>query len=110
MNTLDPSYFIENIKSGYEQRKIRHSDRNEQKMEMDQSLYNLLMGSNQIVHNRGRALAYLGNAEKKRGRDEFAAAADANVDSDVEQARHRYALKQKLKPKDPVSTAVNTLA
>ena len=84
MNTLDPSYFIEKIRSGYEQRKIRNSDRNEQKMEMDQSLYNLLMGSNQIVHNRGRALAYLGNAEKKRGRDEFAAAADLNLDSDGE--------------------------
>ena len=40
-------------------------------MEMDASLYNLLKGSNQIVHNRGRALAYLGNAEKKRTRDEF---------------------------------------
>jgi hypothetical protein len=35
VNTLDPNYFIENIRSGYEQRKIRHSDRNEQKMEMD---------------------------------------------------------------------------
>jgi hypothetical protein len=60
---------------------------------MDESLYNLLMGSNQIVHNRGRALAYLGNAEKKRGRNEFATTGDANVDSDGEQARHRYALK-----------------
>jgi hypothetical protein len=40
-------------------------------MEMNESLYDLLKGSNQIVHNRGRALAYLGNAEKKRTRDEF---------------------------------------
>ena len=80
VNTLDPNYFIENIRSGYEQRKIRHSDRNEQKMEMDESLYNLLMGSNQIVHNRGRALAYLGNAEKKRSRDQFANTEDANLD------------------------------
>ncbi|TNV67672.1 hypothetical protein FGO68_gene4009 [Halteria grandinella] len=29
-------------------------------------MYNLVMNSNQIVHNRGRALAYLGNAHKKR--------------------------------------------
>jgi len=68
------------------------------------------MGSNQIVHNRGRALAYLGNAEKKRGRDEFTGAADANVDSDGGQARHRYVLKQKLKPKDPFNIATNSFA
>ena len=43
-------------------------------MQMDESLYNLLMGSNQIVHNRGRALAYLGNADRKRNR------ADMNAD------------------------------
>ena len=55
-------------------RKIRHSDKNETKMEMDLDLYNLLMGSNQIVHNRGRALAYLGGAERKRAR------ADMNAD------------------------------
>ena len=79
-------------------------------MEMDQSLYNLLMGSNQIVHNRGRALAYLGNGEKKRGRDQFAATGDANIESDVDQARHRYALKQKLKPKDPLKIASNSFA
>ena len=40
-------------------------------MEMDVDLYNLLMGSNQIVHNRGRALAYLGGADRKRDRAEF---------------------------------------
>lgn len=33
---------------------------------MAQEMYNLIMGSNQIVHNRGRALAYLGNGDKKR--------------------------------------------
>jgi hypothetical protein len=44
------------------------------------------MGSNQIVHNRGRALAYLGNAEKKRSREELAATGDPNVDSHGEQA------------------------
>jgi hypothetical protein len=68
------------------------------------------MGSNQIVHNRGRALAYLGNAEKKRSREEFAATGDPNVDSHGEQARHYYALKQKLKPKDPLKIATNSLA
>jgi len=73
-------------------------------MEMDESLYNLLMGSNQIVHNRGRALAYLGNAEKKRSRDEFANTEDANLDSGNEQVRHRYALKEKLRPIVPLSS------
>jgi hypothetical protein len=46
---------------------------------MDASLYNLLKGSNQIVHNRGRALAYLGNAEKKRTRDEFVVSNGVNI-------------------------------
>jgi hypothetical protein len=68
------------------------------------------MGSNQIVHNRGRALAYLGNAEKKRGREEFAATAEANLDSHGEQARHRYDLKQKLKPNDPLKKVSNSFA
>lgn len=66
MNTIDPSFFPENIRAGYEQRKIRHVDKTETKMQMDAGLFELIMGSNQIVHNRGRALAYLGGADKKR--------------------------------------------
>ena len=66
MNTIDPSFFPENIRAGYVQRKIRHVDKTETKMQMDAGLFELIMGSNQIVHNRGRALAYLGGADKKR--------------------------------------------
>ena len=32
---------------------------------MAQEMYNLIMNSNQIVQNRGRALAFLGNSYKK---------------------------------------------
>ena len=35
-------------------------------MQMDASLFALIQNSNQVVHNRGRALAYLRNAGKKR--------------------------------------------
>ena len=41
-------------------------DKNDGQLEMDYEIYNLLKSSNQIVHNRGRALAYLGGADKKR--------------------------------------------
>ena len=66
INTIDPHFFIENIKSGYEMRKNRHADKSDQPIEMSTEMYQLIMNSNQIVHNRGRALAYLGNADKKR--------------------------------------------
>ena len=66
MNTLDPEYFPENIRDGYRQRKERHEDRGNEKLEINAELFQLIQGSNQIIHNRGRALAYLGNADKKR--------------------------------------------
>jgi len=47
-------------------------------MEIDREMFQLLMGSNQIIHNRGRALAYMGNADRKRDR----AAAGLNVGGD----------------------------
>ena len=79
-------------------------------MEMDESLYNLLKGSNQIVHNRGRALAYLGNAEKKRPRDDIEAIAEEDmIDKDEGKTRHRYALKEKLKPIAPLNSTTATL-
>jgi hypothetical protein len=47
-------------------RKTRHFEKNNQPITMAQEMYNLVMNSNQIVHNRGRALAFLGNSYKKR--------------------------------------------
>jgi hypothetical protein len=66
INTIDPQFFIANIRNGYDERKARHADKSDKPITMAQEMYNLIMNSNQIVHNRGRALAYLGNAEKKR--------------------------------------------
>jgi len=54
-----------NIKNGYDERKARHVDKSDKPITMAQEMYNLIMSSNQIVHNRGRALAYLGNGHKK---------------------------------------------
>ena len=42
-------------------------DKNDGQLEMDYEIYNLLKSSNQIVHNRGKALSYMN--EKKRARD-----------------------------------------
>jgi hypothetical protein len=50
---------------------------------MDFEIYNLLKGSNQIVHNRGKALSYMN--EKKRPRDPTDAA-----------LRHEYEKKRQL--------------
>jgi hypothetical protein len=66
INTIEEGFFITNIKAGYEKRKIRQADKGESKLSIDKDIYALLMGSNQIVHNKGRALAYMGNSEKKR--------------------------------------------
>ena len=66
MNSLDPNFFIDNIRDGYRQRKDRADERGNAKMMMDASLFALISGSNQVVHNRGRALAYMNNADKKR--------------------------------------------
>lgn len=94
MNTVEPAFFHENILYGYEQRKNRHADKNDSKMEMTTEIYHLLMSSNQIVHNRGRALAYLGGGDKKRAR--------AEAGFDEERARpHQYKRKQELPMHQP---------
>lgn len=36
VNTIDPTFFMENIRSGYEQRKHRHADKHDSKIEMSQ--------------------------------------------------------------------------
>jgi len=58
-------------------------DKNDGQLEMDFEIYNLLKGSNQIVHNRGKALSYMN--EKKRPRDPT----DATL-------RHEYDKKRQL--------------
>lgn len=83
MNTIDPDYFEVNIRSAYELRKIRYNDKNNGELEVDFEIYNLLKNSNQIVHNRGKALSYMN--ENKRARDP----SDQVV-------RHDYEIKRKL--------------
>lgn len=80
MNTIDPGYFIENIKEGYRQRKERHSDKGMASLEVDQGMYALLMGSNQVIHNRGRALAYLSGLKKRGNLDSSMADEEAKSD------------------------------
>ena len=58
-------------------------DKNDGQLEVDYEIYNLLKGSNQIVHNRGKALSYMN--EKKRPRDPT----DATL-------RHEYDKKRQL--------------
>jgi hypothetical protein len=83
VNTIDPDYFEVNIRSAYELRKIRYNDKNNGELEVDFEIYNLLKNSNQIVHNRGKALSYMN--ENKRARDP----SDQVV-------RHEYEIKRKL--------------
>jgi len=66
VNTIDNDFFPENIRFAYFQRKERHEDKGNEKLQLNAELFLLIQGSNQIVHNRGRALAYMGNADKKR--------------------------------------------
>lgn len=64
MNTLDTDFFIENIRAGYEQRKARRFDKGEEPIEIIPLIHELIKNSNQIVHNRGKALSYLSNKRK----------------------------------------------
>lgn len=66
INSIDQRFFIENIRNGYDERKARHDNMGDKPITMAVEMYNLIMGSSQIVHNRGRALAYIGNGDKKR--------------------------------------------
>ena len=65
MNTVDPAFFEKNIKAGYQQRKERHFDKDEQPLKMVPYIYELIKNSNQIVHNKGKALSYLSNKRKE---------------------------------------------
>jgi hypothetical protein len=61
----------------------------------------LLKNSNQIIHNRGRALAYLGNAEKKRkyhggAGDNLAGSDDEGAYVKVPRVKHQYELKANI--------------
>ena len=79
-------------------------------MEMDAELYNLLMRSNQIVHNRGRALCYLGNADKKRNRADMNAnggGIDSNGSLGQKQKRHPFSKKQELRYNPPMYRTAN---
>ena len=69
VNTLDPQYFEENIRAAYELRKIRMSDKNNGELDMDYEIYELIKESNQIVHNRGKALSYMNDKKRARAAD-----------------------------------------
>ena len=60
-------------------------------MKLEPSMFQLLMGSNQIVHNRGKALAYLGNSDKKRRAEDISGGV-ANIMT----ARPKHEYKRKL--------------
>ena len=46
INTIDPEFFIENIRFGYEQRKNRHADKSDSAIEIVPEILNLLKSSN----------------------------------------------------------------
>jgi hypothetical protein len=90
VNTIDHTYFPENIKEAYRLRKIHHADKSDSKLEIEAHLFRLLMGSNQIIHNRGRALAYMGGGDKKRGRADFNAGGDDDMAAQRPKKREPY--------------------
>lgn len=90
INTVDPTFFPTNIHFGYQQRKDRHADKTNQKTIFQNEVFELVMGSNQVVHNRGRALAYLGNADKKRRRPQEFDGGGNDVDMGQKLPRHQY--------------------
>ena len=97
MNTIEPGFFLENIKAGYEARKIRHSDKMNSQFMIDTEIYALLKGSNQIVKNRGKALSYMN--DKKRARD-----------PEASKPKHEYDLKRTLNLLNPNHPNFNTPA
>jgi len=64
VNTIDSNFFLENIRAGYQQRHERHADRGKEQVEIVSHIYDIIKNSNQIVHNRGKALSYLTNKRK----------------------------------------------
>ena len=65
MNTLDPVFFSQNIRSGYEQRLERHANKGQEAVEIDVGIFELIRDSHQVVHNRGKALSYLAGKRKE---------------------------------------------
>lgn len=115
MNTIDPEYFIANIKEGYRLRKERHSDKGMASLEVDQGMYALLMGSNQIIQNRGRALAYLSGLKKRGNPDNSMVDEEAKSDkrSNAERKKpHEFKRTATLNPqtsKPQVVSAINSM-
>ena len=98
MNTLDPDFFEMNIAEGYRQRKERHTEKDNAEISMDLGLYQLLMSSNQIIHNRGRALAYLCGSKKRFQHD---SEGDQPMESKPRKAPHQYQPKTRVVGKMP---------
>jgi hypothetical protein len=65
VNTIDTSFFLENIHAGYQQRKERQADRGKEPVEIVSHIYEIIKNSSQVVHNRGKALAYLTNKRRE---------------------------------------------
>jgi hypothetical protein len=65
VNTLDSSFFVENIRTGYQLRKEHQADRGKEPVEIAAHIYEIIKNSNQIVHNRGKALAYLSGKSRE---------------------------------------------
>lgn len=80
-------------------RKERHADKDMVEFEVEQNMYQLLMGSNQIIHNRGRALAYI-SGMKKRGHEQMNAPVSEAVEVRANTERkkpHEYSKATSLK-------------
>lgn len=59
---------------------------------LDPTMYELIRNSNQIVHNRGKALSYLGNADKKRRHGDIDGAEEVRPSK----PRHEYKRKMEI--------------
>lgn len=94
MNTVDPEFFPHNIREGYRLRKERFENQGNEEFEVDRNLFELIKGSNQIIHKRGRVLGYLGGEDKKRKLQAADFEDEAMRDDEGPEAkriRHKYA-------------------
>ena len=66
VNTLDSKFFIDNIREGYRLRQERRADKGNEAVEVAPNILRIIQGSHQVVHNRGKALAYLTGKRKER--------------------------------------------
>ena len=92
VNTIDPQFFEDNIAEGYRQRKERHSDKDNVEISMNLELYHALMNSNQVVHNRGKALSYLCGSKKRYQQD----SGDEAMEVKQRKAPHQYEMKTRV--------------